>query len=185
MAPTIETPRLILRPWRDDDVEPWAEMSADERVMEFFSAPYTHEQAVAVAARLRQALERDGYGFWVLECKGGPSFAGVIEVKQVAFEAHFTPALEVGWRLRYDLWNRGYATEGARAALDFAFTELESREIVALTAALNRRSRRVMERLGMSYDPRDDFENPHIEPGHPLRPHVLYRLRRSDFGLTD
>jgi ribosomal-protein-alanine N-acetyltransferase len=151
-------------------------MCADARVMEFLGGTYDREKAAAMGTRMRERLERDGYGWWVLEVKNIGPFAGVIVLQDVPFEAHFTPALEVGWWLAHDYWGRGYVTEAARLALDFAFAGLGRSEVVALTAALNVRSQRVMQRLGMTNDRRDDFEHPWVETG-PLRPHVLYRLK--------
>lgn len=153
-------------------------MNADERVMEFFPSTYERAEAEAIAMRLRDMLERDGYGWWALEVKGGPAFAGVIALQNVPFHAHFTPAIEVGWRLAYGQWGKGYATEAARAVLDYAFGKLGRDEVVAMTAALNKRSQRVMERLGMVRDPDGDFEHPRVKPGHRIRPHVLYRIAR-------
>ncbi len=184
-APTIETERLVLRPWRDDDVAPWAAMSADPRVMEFFPATLTQSEAEETAMRVRERLERDGIGWWALEVKGGAPFAGVIALQNVPFEAPFTPATEVGWRLAVDQWGKGYATEGAAAALRFAFETLALPEVVAMTAAVNARSRRVMERLGMTYDSADDFDHPRLPEGHPLRCHVLYRLTKARFSAHD
>jgi RimJ/RimL family protein N-acetyltransferase len=175
-VPVIETPRLLLRGWRDGDVPLWMQMNADPRVREFFAGPYDREADEDRAREIRQQLERDGCGWWVLEVKGGPALAGVVVLQDVPFQAPFTPAFEIGWRLAFDAWGRGYATEAATAALRFAFDRLGKREVVALTAAANLRSRRVMERLGMTYDPADDFEHPRIEAGHWLRPHVLYRI---------
>ena len=134
-VPLLETPRLILRQWRDSDVEAWVAMSADPRVMEFFPAIPVRSDAEATASRLRARLESDGFGWWALEVKGGPSFGGVICLQRVPFEAHFTPAVEVGWRLAYESWGQGYATEGARAALAFAFEELKVEEVVAMTGS--------------------------------------------------
>jgi len=176
-APRIETARLLLREWRDEDVEPWIALGADARVMEFFPGTYTRVEAAATAARMRERLVERGYGWWILEVKDRAPFAGVIALQDVPFDAHFTPALEVGWRLPVDLWGNGYATEGARAALDFAFEQLGRTEVVAMTARLNRPSQRVMQRLGMTYSVADDFENPRIAPGDRLRPHVLYRMQ--------
>jgi ribosomal-protein-alanine N-acetyltransferase len=148
--------------------------------MEFFPSTYTRERAERSASILRERLERDGYGWWILEIKAGASFAGVIALQDVPFEAHFTPALEIGWRLRQDHWGHGYATEAARAAVGFVFSELQRDEVVAMTAAINERSQRVMQRLGMTRDTNDDFDHPAVADGSPLRPHVLYRLRRND-----
>lgn len=175
-APTFETARLRLRPWRDEDVPHWVEMNADPRVMEFFPSVYSKEYAEEVAARLRTHLEREGFGWWIAELKDRNRFAGTIAVQLVPFEAHFTPAYEIGWRLPYEMWGNGYATEGAQALLDFALTQLACDEIVAMTAALNVRSQRVMERLGMTHNAADDFQHPRLETGDRLKPHVLYRI---------
>jgi RimJ/RimL family protein N-acetyltransferase len=177
-VPTIETPRLRLRDWRDDDIEAWVAMNADPRVTEFFPRNYTRALSEATAVQIRQQLRRDGIGWWAVEVRGGPSFAGVIALQEVPFQAAFTPTNEIGWRFAAQHWGHGYATEGARAALGYAFNELEWPEVVAFTATLNLRSQRVMERLGMTRDPSEDFDHPKIEPGHPLRRHVLYRIRR-------
>ncbi|HEY8312944.1 MAG TPA: GNAT family N-acetyltransferase [Candidatus Baltobacteraceae bacterium] len=180
-VPVIETPRLRLRGWRDADVEHWARLNADPRVMEFFPSLYDRARSESGAAEMRATLERDGYGWWVAEIKEGARFAGVIALQDVPFEAPFTPALEVGWRLPFDQWGHGYATEGAAAALDFAFDKLGWSEVVAITPAINIRSQRVMQRLGMTRDASDDFEHPRLETGHRLRRFVLYRARpRSD-----
>ncbi len=173
---TIETARLLLRAWRDSDVEPWVQMNADPRVTEFFHRISTRELSESVAQGLRADLERRGYGWWVVEVREGPAFAGIVALQDVPFPAHFTPAREIGWRFTPECWGRGYATEAALAALGFAFNRLGWNEVVAMTAAPNLRSRRVMERLGMTRDAGDDFDHPRIEEGHPLRRHVLYRI---------
>jgi RimJ/RimL family protein N-acetyltransferase len=177
MSP-IETPRLLLRQWRDSDLEPWAEMSADLRVMEFLGAPLDADRAIAIGKNLAERHARDGYGWWVAEVKDGAPFAGLIALQDVPFDAHFTPAIEVGWRLAAPYWGNGYATEGAAAAIAFAFNELDRGEVVAMTAKLNLRSQHVMQRLGMTYDPADDFEHPRVAEGSLLRPHVLSRFYR-------
>lgn len=154
-------------------------MGADERVMEFFPGTYDRPKAISIAAFIRAALNANGHGWWVLEPKEGPSFGGVIALQTVPFEAPFAPAIEVGWRLPHDLWGKGYATEGARAALSFAFGTLGVKEVVAMTSALNLRSQRVMERLGMTREPADDFDHPKIPAGNRLQRHVLYRIKRA------
>jgi 3-dehydroquinate dehydratase/shikimate dehydrogenase len=179
LVPTIETPRLRLRAWNDGDLEAWVTMNADPRVTEFFPRPYPRELSIANLAAMRRALEENGYGWWAVEVRGGASFAGVIALQEVPFAAPFTPANEIGWRLAFEYWGRGYATEGAKAALGFAFDELGWEEVVAFTAATNVRSRRVMERLGMTHDPADDFDHPRIVKDNPLSRHVLYRIRGS------
>jgi RimJ/RimL family protein N-acetyltransferase len=179
-ALTIETPRLILRGWRDADLEPWIAMNADPRVTEYLGRTYSREFSESRFWQMREELQRVGYGWWAVEARGGPSFAGVIILREVPFQARFTPAREIGWRFAHDMWGRGYATEGAGAALALAFDRFDWHEVVAMTAEVNTRSRRVMERLGMTYDRRDDFEHPNLAEGHPLRRHALYRIRRPD-----
>jgi len=177
-VPTIETPRLILRDWRDADVDEWVRMNADPRVTEFFPHVYTRARSESSAATIREQLARNGYGWWVVEIRGSAPFAGVIALQAVPFQAPFTPANEIGWRFAFEHWGKGYATEGARAALGFAFEKLDWHEVLAFTAASNIRSQRVMRRLGMTRDPRDDFDHPKIEADHRLRRHVLYRIRK-------
>lgn len=179
-APTIETPRLALRPWRDTDFDAWAALCADPRVMEFLRPFSGREEAIERAAALKSRLDRQGFGWWALEVKGGPPFAGCLALQDVPFEAHFTPALEVGWWLASEQWGHGYATEGASALLRYAFEQLGRDEVVAFTAAVNVRSQRVMQRLGMTRDEQDDFDHPRLEADHPLRKHVLYRISRAE-----
>lgn len=175
-VPVIETARLRLREWRDADIEPWVAMNADPRVMEFFPQTYDRPQSEEVARRLRGLLESNGFGWWIAETKDDGVFHGAIALQMVPFDARFTPALEVGWRLPVASWGNGFATEGGAAAIRFARERLGYDEVVAMTASINLRSRRVMERLGMTHDPNDDFDHPRLEEGHPLRPHVLYRI---------
>ncbi len=175
----LETARLILRRWRDDDVAPFAAMNADPRVREFFPGTLTAEESATSAQFIRQHFLRHGFGLWAVEVAGGAPFVGFIGLSVPSFTAPFTPCVEIGWRLAFDAWGRGYATEGAHAAAAFAFEELRLPEIVAMTTPANVRSRRVMERLGMQHDPADDFDHPALADGHALRRHVLYRLSRA------
>jgi RimJ/RimL family protein N-acetyltransferase len=175
----IETPRLRLRAWTDDDIEPWAAMNADPLVMRYFVEPTPYQRSIEQAARMRASLERNGYGWWILEERERPGFAGVIVADDIPWETPFVPRREIGWRLPVRVWRRGYATEAARAVLRYVFDDLEWPEIVAMTARLNQPSRRVMEKLGMTRDPADDFEHPRVPAGHPIRPHVLYRARSA------
>lgn len=143
MAPVIETARLRLRQWTDDDVEPWAEMNADPRVMEFFPAAVPHERSREVARLMREDLDLNGYGWFVMERKDAPGFAGVLAVDDIRHEMPFRPLREIGWRLPVDSWGRGYATEAASALLGFAFERLRWPEIIAMTAVINVRSQRL------------------------------------------
>jgi RimJ/RimL family protein N-acetyltransferase len=173
----LKTERLLLRPWRDDDLAPFAALNADPRVMEFFPKVLDRAESDARAVRISEDLDRNRYGLWAVELPGIADFIGFVGLGATRFEAHFTPCVEIGWRLAFDYWGHGYATEAARAALDFGFRNLGLDEIVSFTSVVNLRSRRVMERLGMSYSPADDFEHPLVAEGHALRRHVLYRCR--------
>ena len=180
MIPILETDRLRLRPWRDDDREPWLALCADERVYAYLGRMPSPDEALATATRLAERLERDGFGWWILELRATGAFAGTIALQHVPFEARFTPAVEVGWRLASEHWGHGYATEGGRAALDHAFDVLGHEQVVAMTARVNVPSQNVMRRLDMRSDPADDFDMPRIAEGDPLRPHVLYRANRDE-----
>lgn len=171
----IRTERLLLREWRESDREPWAELNADPAVMEFFPALLDRSEADAAFDRISAAIADRGWGLWAVEFDG--EFQGFTGMQPVPFQAAFTPAVEIGWRLRRSAWGRGFATEAARASLDYAWTELALDEVVAMAVGRNRRSLAVMERLGMTRDLDHDFDHPRVPEG-PLRRHVLYRVRR-------
>jgi len=175
VVPTLRTRRLILRDWTDADLAPFAELNADPDVMRYFRTPLDRAASDALAERIRTGLRENGWGLWAVEVVGGAPFIGFVGLAMQSFEAHFTPAVEVGWRLGRASWGHGYAVEAARAGLDLGFgAGLD--EIVSMTSVTNRKSRRVMEKLAMTHDPADDFEHPALPEGHPLRPHVLYRI---------
>lgn len=174
----VTTSRLVLRPWREDDLAPFAAMNADPRVMEHFPAVYTRDESDAAAGRAAAHFAEHGFGPWAVEVPGVAAFAGFIGLIVPSFSAHFTPCVEIGWRLAADCWGRGYATEGARAALQFGFDELRLDEIVSMTVPANQRSWRVMEKIGMTRDAAGDFDHPRVPEGHVLRRHVLYRIKR-------
>jgi ribosomal-protein-alanine N-acetyltransferase len=154
-------------------------MFTDPAVTEYVSpVPLTREVAEAAAAHYRAVLAAKGYGWWAIQVKDGASFAGAIMLQDLEFPAAFMPAIEVGWALPRASWGLGYATEGARAALDYAFTDLNLDEVVSLTTAANLPSRRVMERLGMTHDLVDGFDHPQLPPDHLLSRCVLYRMKR-------
>jgi ribosomal-protein-alanine N-acetyltransferase len=175
----IETPRLILRNWRESDRDPFRRMNADPRVMEYFPALLTPEETDTAIARLQAHADRHGFTFWAVELRRTSGFIGFTGLFHTPFEAHFTPCVEIGWRLLPEFWNQGLATEAARAAADYALDHLHLPEIVAFTAVTNQRSRRVMEKLGMTHNPADDFDHPRVPAGNPLHPHVLYRLAKA------
>jgi RimJ/RimL family protein N-acetyltransferase len=172
----IETDRLILRDWRDDDAVPFAAMNADPRVMEFFPKCLTQPESDSAIARMRAFIRDHGYGLYAAEEKSSGAFLGFIGLAPVPFEAPFTPATEIGWRLARTAWGSGNATEGARAVLGDAFERLEFRELVSFTAEWNTRSRRVMEKIGMKHDQDGSFLHPLLPPEHKLARHVLYRI---------
>ncbi|GHE32653.1 N-acetyltransferase [Streptosporangium violaceochromogenes] len=172
----LRTARLLMRPWRPSDLEPFAALNADPRVMEHFPAPLSREESDAFAAASAEAITRRGWGRWALEVAETGEFIGFTGLHRPTFEAPFLPAVEIAWRLSRPSWGKGYATEAATAALDAAFDRLGLEEVVSFTAAVNLRSRAVMERLGMTRDPAEDFDHPALPPGHRLRRHVLFRL---------
>lgn len=179
--PIIKTERLILRPWREEDFEPFARLNTDPYVMEYFPGMLTQEESDQFAKRICTAMKQQGWGLWAVSIPGIADFIGYIGLAPVNFVADFTPAVEVGWRLAYEFWNKGYATEGAQAALKYGFETLQLDEIVSFTAIQNKRSQKVMEKIGMHNDPKDDFDHPKLAEGHWLRRHVLYRLETSEW----
>jgi RimJ/RimL family protein N-acetyltransferase len=180
----LATPRLLLRRWRAEDREPFAVLNADLIVMEHFPAPLRREENDALVDRIEAGFAERGWGLWAAQLREPAVFIGFIGLNPATFDAPFTPAVEIGWRLAREQWGHGYATEGARAALEFGFVDLELDEIVSFTTHANARSRRVMERLGMRHDPADDFDNPNVPQGSSVRPHVLYRLDRQDWAAS-
>lgn len=181
VAPTLTTERLILRPWRVEDREPFARLNADPTVTEFLGAALTREQSDALIERIERDFEQHGFGLWAVEVQGGAPFIGFVGLDVPRIQTDFTPCVEICWRLDAAAWGRGYASEAARAALAFGFDVKELPEIVSFTTETNRRSRQVMERLGMHHRTQDDFGHPVLPAGHPLRPHVLYRLTRVEW----
>lgn len=177
----IETPRLILRPWQEEDLEPFAQLNADSRVMEYFPGLKTRAESDSSIKFMSDHIEKYGWGFWATSLKQTGEFIGFIGLEHVDFQAPFTPAVEIGWRLAFDYWGKGYATEGAIASLKYGFEKLNLNEIISFTVVQNMRSRAVMERIGMHHDPKDDFDHPKLAPGHSLRRHVLYRLKRIEW----
>jgi RimJ/RimL family protein N-acetyltransferase len=182
--PELSTPRLKLRGWLPDDREPFAALNADPAVMEFFSAPLSRHQSDDLIERIEAGFALRGFGLWAVEVRESGEFVGFTGLAVPPFEAHFTPAVEIGWRLARPAWGRGYATEAAEASLSFGFGEAGLSEIVSFAVVGNRRSRAVMERLGMTHDPADDFDHPHLPVGNPLRRHVLYRIAQPDRSAT-
>jgi RimJ/RimL family protein N-acetyltransferase len=183
-VPRLDTERLVLREWRDEDREPFARLNADPRVTEFLPRALDRAESDALVDRIVAHWSDDGIGLWAVEVRQDGTFVGFTGLSLPGFDAPFMPAVEVGWRLAPEAWGRGYATEAARAALAFGFEARVLGEIVSFTVPANVRSRSVMERLGMTRDPADDFDHPRLPPGSPLRRHVLYRLSRAAWLAT-
>ncbi len=173
--------RLLLRHWRDEDLAYFARMSADPTVMAHLMPLPDRAASDARAQRCREHFARYGFGPWAVELPGVCPFIGFVGLTHVRYQAHFTPAVEIGWRLDPAYWGRGIATEAARLALHDGFERLDLQQVVAITVPANQRSRAVMQRLGMHREASDDFDHPGIPDGHDLKRHVLYRLRRSDW----
>lgn len=178
-GPRRQTERLLLRQWTAADREPFAALNADPEVARYLTGPMSRADSDALADRIEAGFEANGFGLWAIERTATGEFVGFTGLSRPRFEAHFTPAVEVGWRLARSAWGHGYATEAARAALEYGFGPARLDEIVSFTTNANARSRAVMNRLGMTRDPADDFDHPMLDQAHRLRPHVLYRLTRA------
>lgn len=175
------TSRLTLREWRSDDRAAFALLNADPEVMQHFPSTLTRQESDALVDRFEADLAKRGFAMWAVEERTTGSFIGFTGLSVPSFDAPFMPAVEVGWRFARSAWGHGYATEAGRAALRFGFEQLHLHSVVSFTTVGNVRSRRVMERLGMSRDPAEDFDHPGIPEGDPLRRHVLYRLNAASW----
>jgi RimJ/RimL family protein N-acetyltransferase len=176
---TLKTERLILREWNAADREPFARMGADPRVMEFLGETVSRERSDEMVDRIETHFRAHGFGLCAAELVEGGEFIGFIGLAVPTFEAAFTPCVEIGWRLAAEYWGAGFATEGAREIVRYAFEELGLLELVSFTTIRNERSRRVMAKLGMTHDAAENFDHPRLSAGDPLRRHVLYRLTRE------
>ena len=174
----LETQRLVLRRWDDSDRAPFAAMNADPDVMRYFEAPLSRAQSDALVDRIGTVFASYGFGLWALEVKDRAPFIGFTGLAPLNPLVPY-PGIEVGWRLARSAWGRGYATEAARASLAYGFDVAGLDEIVSITSVVNAPSRAVMDRLGMTHDPAEDFDHEALAPGSPLRRHVIYRLSGS------
>ena len=177
-AHEIRTERLLLRRWRPADREPFAALNADPRVMKHFPGTLSRQESDALVERAEAAFQQNGFGPWAAEIPNVVPLIGFVGLSVPGFKAHFTPCVEIGWRLAADYWNRGYATEAAGSALKAGFETFQLEEIVAFTVPANLPSRRVMEKIGMTHHDADDFDHPLLPDGHLLKRHVLYRISR-------
>jgi RimJ/RimL family protein N-acetyltransferase len=169
----IETERLVLRPWRDEDRAPFAAINADSRVADWLGGAQARAQTDAGIERINTHIARHGYGFWAAERKADRRLVGMIGIKRQE-DTPPGPCIELGWRLAHDAWGQGYATEGAAAALAWGFANIDTPELVAFTAATNLASQAVMRRIGMVHAPQRDFLHPALAADDPLRPHVMF-----------
>jgi ribosomal-protein-alanine N-acetyltransferase len=181
MPPELRTRRVLLRTWRDEDRVSFAALNADHEVMEHFPAVLSPAESDAFVDRVKRTMAERGWGLWAAEIIDTEAFVGFVGLNPATFEAPFTPAVEIGWRLARDYWGQGLATEAALAVLKFSFELLNLDEVVSFTSTTNLRSQRVMEKLGMSHNPDDDFDHPAVPRTSPLRRHVLYRFTHSDW----
>jgi len=179
----LVTERLILRPWREEDKEPFARMNANPEVMRYFSSILSREESDAQVEWFDKHMSEYGYCMWVAEEKETGDFAGFVGLNNIGHDLPFTPAVEIGWRLSSAYWGKGYATEAAQASLKDGFDRAGLGQIVAYTAQTNLPSIAVMKRLGMNQDKDGGFLHPELPEDHVLRPHVLYRLNREDYSF--
>lgn len=175
----LETERLILRRWQDSDLEPFSAITADTEVRRYYPSTLTKGETKSLVERIESHFAREGFGLWALVLKSSGEFIGYTGLSKPTFEAHFMPCVEIGWQISRKHWGKGYAPEAARKSLEDGFVRLKLEEIVSFTTTLNAQSIRVMEKLGMQRNPADDYEHPMLPDGHPLKPHVLYRLPKA------
>lgn len=175
----LETKRLLLRTWKESDIESMTAINQDPKVCEFLPRIGNRASTEAMIHRFIRQYKQHGFCLYAVELKSTKEMIGFVGLDIPSFEAHFMPAVEVGWRLASRYWGKGYATEAAKAVLHYAFKELGMDEIVSFTAVDNKASRRVMEKLGMHHNPHDDFDHPTVEKDSPLKRHVLYRISKN------
>ena len=182
-GPTIQTPRLILRRWAKEDLAAFATLNADPEVMRFFPSPIDEAETAILIAKFELSFEENGFGPWAVEIAWARTLIGFCGLSRPEFDAPFMPAVEIGWRFAHGSWGNGYATEAAEAAMTYGFDEVGLDEIVSFTVPDNQRSRRVMERLGMTQDPNGSFDHPKLPEGDPLQHHVLYRMTADQWAV--
>jgi RimJ/RimL family protein N-acetyltransferase len=181
----IETERLILRSWVDADLEPYHKINSDEKVIEFLRepmSPMSLEDCKNFIAMANNNIEKLGFGLWAATLKDSEELIGFIGLHPPDFTAHFTPCVEIGWRLGSQYWGKGLATEGARAVLKFAFEKTDLKEIVSFTVPKNLRSIAVMEKIGLQRDLNGDFNHPKLPTDHRLARHILYRIKNPNIN---
>lgn len=176
----LKTKRLILRTWKEQDLDPMLAINQDPLVCEFLPKIGDRAATKALIQHFIKHYKKYGFTAYAVELKSNGEFIGFVGLLVASFEANFTPAIEIAWRLDSQYWGRGYATEAAKSIVNFAFTTLKLEEVVSFTVENNMRSRRVMEKIGMHHNPHDDFDHPKLSNNSPLCRHVLYRLTRNE-----
>lgn len=177
----LTTERLILRHWKEADLEPFAALNADPVVMEHFPKLSTLQETKEMIERIEAAFAKNTFGLWAVELKSTNEFIGFVGLARPNFDAHFTPCVEIGWRLAKEFWGKGYAPEAARESLKYGFEQSGLEEIIAITSTTNVNSMTVMKKIGMKTNPDENFPHPKLEDGHPLQMHVLYRLSKDQW----
>ena len=178
----IETKRIGLRKFTASDLDAFAALNSDPKVMQFFPSPLTKEQSVALIDRINKHIDDNGFGLWAAELRATNEMMGFVGMQVVPYETDFTPAVEIGWRLARKFWGKGYASEASIACLQYAFNKLNLDKVVSFTALSNQKSYAVMERIGMKKS--GEFDHPKIKKGHPLERHVLYEISKQEFQST-
>jgi len=177
----LETDRLILRTFEERDIDAMVLIDQDPKVREFLGGTADREKTAVGIRKIIQHQKDHGFSLYAVELKTTAEMIGWCGLMIPAFEAHFTPAVEIGWRLASTHWNQGYATEAAKAVLQYAFLNLKLKEVVSFTVIDNIRSRRVMEKIGLQHKLADDFDHPNLDKSNPLCRHVLYRISKDEY----
>ena len=172
----LQTSRLILRNWKQNDIEPFAILNSDPRVCEFLPNVLSQEETLSSVMKIQSHFKKHAFGLFAVELVSTKTFIGFVGLKYFSFDSHFTPSVELAWRLSWENWGQGLATEAAQKVTQYGFETLGLPEILAITAKNNQRSRRVMEKLGMFTNEDENFLHPQLEYSHPLAEHVLYRF---------
>ena len=185
MTTIIETERLILRTWEKEDADIYFQINQDPKVIKLLRGPLTMKQINNFIIAVNKHQDKHGYTLWAIELRATKEFIGFAGLNYIEWEAHFTPAVEMGWRLGSQYWGNGYATEGAKASLDYGFKKCDLQEIVSFTVPENVGSIRVMEKLGLKRDLNGDFAHPKLAADHKLSHHVLYRISAEESILSE
>lgn len=175
----LETERLILRRWQDSDLEPFSKITADPEVRRYYPSTLSKDETKAAIKRFEEHFEKESFGLWAVELKSNGEFIGYTGLNRPTIKAHFMPCIEIGWLLSKAHWGHGYAPEAAKKCLEDGFVRIGLDEIVSFTTVSNDKSIRVMEKLQMTRNPKDDYSHPFLPEGHPLKPHVLFRLSKA------